>query len=124
VAWSDRSPAERAAIDYCAPRGIALSVFCGRPVGLGDPQWTADDRAAVFEWLAEQASRCRDCGADLGECMDAVNTFEYQAEALWCHGCRAIHRAAVELSGPGTKANPVAGARYRFTRTPQTAKEN
>ena len=38
------------------------------------------------------------------------NTFEYRAEVLYCHGCRAIHRADVQMSGKGAKENPLAGA--------------
>jgi len=119
MAWADRQPAERAAIDYCAPRGIPYTVFCGRVVGMGEPAWTDDDREAVFEWLHEQSQRCSSCGADLSEALAEENSFGYQAEALWCHGCRAMHRAAIHLSGPGAKENPLAGARYRFTKTPE-----
>lgn len=117
--WEDRTPAEQAALDYCLPKGIAPSVLWGRIVGHGEPEWTHEDRQALFDWLTKEASRCTDCGADLGECMEVANRWAYTAEALWCHGCRAIHRESVRLSGPGAKESPLAGTRYRFKRTPK-----
>ena len=118
MVWADRTPQEQAAINYCVPKGIPYTVFLGRVVYHGDPQWTADDRTAVVDWLIDQDNRCQDCGASLNEALAEDNAYEYRAEALWCHGCRAMHRAAIVLAGGG-KENPLAGARYRFTRTPK-----
>jgi hypothetical protein len=119
VAWADRSPVEQAALEYCVPKGIPFTVFWGRVVGHGEPQWTLEDRQAVFDWLSEQAHRCTDCGADLDDSLKVENRWAYEAEALWCHACRAIHRASVALADG--KENPLAGARYRFKKTPEKA---
>ena len=108
---TDRDPYERAAINYCVPHGIPWSRFMGAPVYSGFPEWTDDDRAAVFEWLSEQAGHCSDCNLPLDESMATENAYAYKAEALWCHGCRAIHRAAVKLAKG--KEDPLAGTRYR-----------
>ena len=63
VAWADRSPLEQAALRYCAPRGIPLSVFLEqRTVYPGQPHWTEDDTLAALDWQAEQDRRCPDCG--------------------------------------------------------------
>ena len=112
MGWADRPPAERAALDYCAPHGIPLSVFLyGRVVYPGDPQWTEDDVHAVFDWQADQANRC-ECGGDLTETMLKENAYAYKAKPLHCHRCRAIHRAAVaRVKG---KEDPLAGVRWRI----------
>ena len=111
MAWADRPPLEQAAINYCAPRGIPLSVFLGRVVYPGDPQWTDDDRDAAFEWLVEQSKRCSDCGQPLDECTAKDNSYAYHAEAVRCHACYAINVEASRLAGG--KPSPAAGHRYR-----------
>lgn len=111
MAWADRSATQQAALEYCAPRGIPLSVFLyARVVYPGEPQWTEDDVQAVFDWQAEQANRC-ECGGDLRETMLEENAYGYKATPLYCHRCRAIHRAAVALAKG--KPDPTAGTRYR-----------
>lgn len=111
MAWADRSPTEQAALEYCAPRGIPLSVFlAGRVVYPGDPQWLADDVRAVFDWQSAQADRC-ECGGEFSETMLEENAYAYKAVPLYCHRCRAIHRAAVRLAKG--KEDPLAGTRYR-----------
>jgi hypothetical protein len=106
----DRSPLEQALINYCVPRGIRLSDF--------EDLWSERDREAVWWWLTDQAKRCSSCGQLLDDALKKENTWAYAAEVLSCHGCQAMNRAAVELL-PGTKADPLAGARYRFTQTPE-----
>lgn len=115
----DLSDAEQAALNYAAPRGIPLSVFLGRVVYPGDQQWTERDTAAAMWWQADQDRRCKTCGLYLDETMDPANEFKYEAEAVWCHGDRAMHRAALELAGRSyADADPMAGTRFRFVHTP------
>ena len=57
MAWADRPYYEQAALRYCAP-GIPLSVFLGRVVHPGEPQWIDDDQAAVIDWMVEEARYC------------------------------------------------------------------
>jgi hypothetical protein len=115
----DLTDRERAALDYCAPRGIPLSVFLGRVIYPGDPQWLPEDTEAALWWQANVCS----CGQLLSESMDPANEKLYAAEGLWCFACRAIHREAVAMTGknPYQDADPTAGTRYRFTHTPTTA---
>lgn len=116
----ERSPLERTALTYAAPRGIPLSVFLGRVVYPGDPQWLDDDLLAALEWQTEQAGRCKDCGQDLDASTARDNHDEYEAEGVSCHGCRAIDRAAHKLAGNETP-NPLAGVRWKFTHIPEEA---
>lgn len=118
----DLTDRERAALGYCASRGIPLSVFLGRVVYPGDPAWLDRDADAVLWW---QANVCSGCGQLLSESMDPANEYKYEAEGLWCFGDRAIHREAVAMAGknPHQDADPTAGTRFRFVRTPTTAIE-
>jgi hypothetical protein len=108
MAWADRPLGEQVVVDYCAPRGIPLSVFCGRVVYAGDPQWTDDDRQAVYDWLAKQARTCSGCGQNLDESLQKDNAFAYKAAGLRCHACYAVHIEAARLIG----GNPSPNAGY------------
>lgn len=113
----DLTANERVALDYCGPLGIPISVFLGRVVYPGDPQWTERDRWAALWW---RANVCRQCGELLSETMadfDEDNPrreFEWQAAGKWCHGCRAIHREELAMAGknPHQDADPTVGARF------------
>lgn len=121
MGWADRTPVERAALRYCAPHGIPLSVFLGRVIYPGDQQWLEDDTQAAFDWMVYDASRCPGCGNDREEALAKENSFGYRVEVLWCHGCRAIHRADVRFAneaGQKAQESPLAGAVHRFTHTP------
>jgi hypothetical protein len=91
-------------------------VFLGRVVYPGEPQWLERDALAAVWWQTEQSRRCQECGQNLDESMDKDNAYAYKAEPLWCHGCRAVHRAAVKMSGSNAKENPLAGTRYRINK--------
>jgi hypothetical protein len=114
VPWADRSGGEQVEIGYCAPRGIPLSVFRGRVVYPGDPQWTDDDRQAVYDWLEKEANTCTGCGQSLGESMKKENSFAYRAEGLRCHGCYAIK--AAEAKAERGRVPVTAGWRWLVTR--------
>jgi hypothetical protein len=114
MAWADRTLGDQVEIGYCAPRGIPVTVFRGRVVYPGQPQWTDDDRQAVYDWLEHEARTCTGCGQDLDESMRKENSFAYIAEGVRCHSCWAIAVASAE--GEGGKAAKTAGWRYKITK--------
>jgi len=111
MAWTDRSALEQEALRYCAPKGIPLSVFFGRVVYPGDPQWTDDDALAALDWQADQDSRCPECNQPIDEAMKKSNSYAYRAESVRCHGCHAIAAEASRLAG--NQVSTHAGTRYR-----------
>jgi len=86
--WSD-SPSERRIRGYCCERGIPRSVFLGRVVGPGEPEWLAEDTEAALEWIDYVASLCKGCGEPLAECLDPENDGAYEAIPVQCHACAA-----------------------------------
>lgn len=109
MAWADRSPFEQMAIEYCAPRGIPLSVFCGRVVYPGDPMWTEDDQQAAIDWQIHDRLKCPECGFPRDECMaDEDDAPAYTVELRRCHACKAAGIEQREMAkngdpGPGLK---------------------
>jgi hypothetical protein len=114
MAWADRPLGDQVEIGYCAPHGIPLSVFRGRVVYPGEPQWTDDDRRAVYDWLEHEARTCSECRQDLDESMRKENSFAYIAEGVRCHACWAV--AVAHAEGEGSKAAKTAGWRYKITK--------
>lgn len=111
--WDDLSSTELAALEYCAPRGIPLSVFLGRIVYPGDPQWLPRDVEAAMWWLA---SRCTSCGQDTNQTVGVDHVDKWNAEISgYCDSCRARHRAAVVAAGRDD-LDPLVGARFRVWR--------
>jgi len=111
----DRSPLERAQLNYCAPRGIPLSVFQGRVVYPGDPQWLESDWLAALEWQADEAGKCSGCSQSLEDTTGPANFDKWNAEGITCDACRAISRAAYVAAGRDD-LDPSAGMRYRVWR--------
>lgn len=112
---TDRSPLEQAQLNYCAPRGVPLSVFQGRVVYPGEPQWLEADMLAALEWQAEQAGKCSGCGQNLDGTTGKANFDKWNAEAITCDACRAISRTAHVAAGRDD-LDPLAGKRYRVWR--------
>lgn len=81
---------------YCCPRGIPLTRFTEQR--LGPPDWSDRDIAAALEWQIHEDTHCPSCGEELDESQREANTFAYRAEAVACHGCRAVQREAKSLS--------------------------
>jgi len=118
---AERSPVEQVALRYCAPRGIPLSVFLGRTVYPGEPQWLPDDVEAALEWQAEQARLCSGCGHSLDETMGPDQFDKWNAEKTGaCDACRAIDRAARILAG-NDNLDPTTGVRFRVWRDEKEA---
>lgn len=91
-------PSERLALDYCAPRGIPLSVFLGRVVYPGEPQWLPEDTTAALDWHIEQAGRCPGCGHNQAT-TTSKDPPDYDVEAVVCHACMARTREAQRMQG-------------------------
>jgi len=103
---ADRSPGEWMAMRYCCPRGIPLTRFTEQR--LGPPDWTDKDIEAALEWQIHEDVHCGSCGMPLEESQETGNSFAYRAEAVACHGCRAVQREARKL---GDDERPL--VRYR-----------
>lgn len=109
----ERSTYERAALEYCAPRGIRLSDFLDL--------WSQGDQLAALEWQAEQSWRCSECGLDSRETVGPKHEDRWNAELSGhCDGCRAKERARATIAGDD-HLNPNAGARLRFWRDEEVA---
>lgn len=86
--WSD-SPTERRIRDYCCERGIARSVFLGRVVGPGEPEWLPEDTTAALEWADWKETLCPGCGNPRHESFDPERATHYEAVPLNCYACAA-----------------------------------
>lgn len=75
----------RLEISYCAPRGIPHSVFLGRVVEQGDPQWLDADRDKALWWLIHERMTCQSCGTRPDEWDDDLHA--YSSEPTHCRGC-------------------------------------
>jgi hypothetical protein len=76
-------------MDYCGPRGIPHSVFLGRAVGPGQPQWTADDRDKALWWMLHEREKCPNCGTRPEEWDPAQggDLHAYAWKPRHCRGC-------------------------------------
>ncbi len=99
MAWADRPTLDRAALAYCAPRGIPLSVFLGRVVYPGDPVWLPDDTLAALDWQEHEATKCPGCGQPRDESMaHEDDSPPYEVTLNRCQACKA---AAIEVKAFG-----------------------
>lgn len=108
MAWADRPASERAALSYCGPRGIPLSVFLGRIVYPGEPLWLEGDALAAVDWDAYEHAKCPGCGQPRDECMaheDAAPA--YEVELLRCHSCSAAAAEGRAVGGDSSGLYPV-----------------
>lgn len=116
MAWADRPPEDRAALTYCGPRGIPLSVFLGRVVYPGDPEWLPDDTLAAFDWLERDMRTCVGCGQDTAETVGPEHADKWNAEVAGrCDACVARSRAMHIVIGKDD-LDPTAGVRLRAWR--------
>lgn len=100
MAWADRPATEQVALAYCAPRGIPLSVFLGRIVYPGDPQWLEDDAQAAIDWDTFDRSRCPGCGQPRDECMAHEDEAPvYEVTMARCHACSAASAEGKAFDG-------------------------
>lgn len=121
MAWADRSPLEQAALRYCAPLGIPLSVFLGRVVYPGSPQWTDDDTLAAFDWQGYQDRLCTGCGQSLDDTVGPDQFDKWNAEEVGaCDACRALDRTA-RIKAGNDDLNPTAGVRFKVWRDKESA---
>jgi predicted Fe-S protein YdhL (DUF1289 family) len=80
---------EAAVYDFCFGDGRAIppSVFLGRVVAPGEPQWTDEDKLAALEWHARQKMLCPGCGRPRDESFDPSMEDHYEVTVLRCHSC-------------------------------------
>jgi hypothetical protein len=72
-------------MEYAGPRGIPHSVFLGRVVGPGEPQWLDADRDKAIWWMIHQRQACPECGTRPDEWADDPDA--YVPEPHHCRGC-------------------------------------
>lgn len=77
--------------DFCFGEGRAVppSVFLGRVVPKGAPDWLPEDRDAALEWSAYQRSLCQGCRRPRHESFDPAMDDQYTVTSLQCHACAA-----------------------------------
>lgn len=84
----DLTQEERAALRYCAPLGIPLSVFLGRVINPGEPDWLPKDSQAAVWW---KTRFCTGCGNLIDECWaDEEVAPEYDTDVIRCWACEAV----------------------------------
>ena len=100
----------RRAVQYTAERGIPLSKYLGRTEG---PEWTAEDRAVVAVYQAEESQRCPDCGTYPWEWEEGEEVWE--ADVDDCEGCRQREDLREKVSSEHS-TEMIRGWKLRFFR--------
>ena len=83
-------------MNYCVPRGIPYSVFMGRAVKPGEPEWTEDDTLLALEYQDWAAEVCPGCGHHLSDSTDEANHYETRDRV--CFACEAKEVHVTRLS--------------------------
>src|SRR5262245_59814936 len=87
----------REELSYCAPRGIPHSIFTGRLVAPGEPQWLDEDVDLALEWQAEQTIS-HHCGQPLDESAGNAEG-QYEIRTVRCWACYESEKAAAAFDG-------------------------
>lgn len=104
-------PDFRARIRYACERGIPFSVYSGRVVADGEPDWLPEDRDVVAVWQAEEALRCSDCGTYEWEWED--DEFAYLPDHWTCLGCLYREQHSKQLGDSNQRLHGVKVALFR-----------
>lgn len=83
-----------------------------------EPEWTADDRAALLAYLAEEREACPDCGNQISESMDRKTAGTWTVEEHTCQAC--LVREAV-IDGAAERKSRPRGVKFLARRTPGVA---
>lgn len=80
-----------AVYEFCFGDGRAVppSIFLGRVVPKGAPEWLPEDREAALEWQAYQRSLCPGCKRPRHESFDIAMDDHYDVTPLRCNACYA-----------------------------------
>lgn len=76
---------------FCNERGIPHSVFLGRVVGPGEPQWLPEDRAKAIAAVLEKGEVCGRCHTADWQWEEDPHAFE--PVKLNCKGCYVLRKA-------------------------------
>lgn len=76
-----------AEMNYCGERGIPHSEFL---------DWEDEDRAKAIAWVAEQGTKCPNCGTADWEWER--DPYAYEPVANICHGCEVKEYAREETA--------------------------
>jgi hypothetical protein len=71
------------------PHGIPYSVFMGRVVGPGQPQWTDQDRRWALAYEQAMRDLCPSCGGRRSVLEE--NPDAYVGQLSRCDGCQTLH---------------------------------
>jgi hypothetical protein len=82
-------------MEYCGKFGIPHSVFLGRVVGPGEPQWLDADRNKATWWMIHQQSTCPECGTRPDEWKGDPHA--YVPEQHHCRGCEVMAQGQADL---------------------------
>jgi hypothetical protein len=104
--------AEALAREFCfgGGRALPLSIFLGRVMPDGQPEWLPEDRLAALEWVVHQRSLCPGgCGQPRSESFAEGNDDLYDVTLIQCHACAARDRRLWSMSGGDPQAAPPFG---------------
>ncbi len=94
------------------PLGIPYSVFSGRVVAPGKPQWTAQDRDMALSYLAHKAPECPNCRTRADEWKsdpDAYVVADYE-----CEGCARLAAERDNLPDDPSEAERYMRGRHHY----------
>lgn len=89
--WDPRDPRDAAALEFCYGNGraIPISVFLGRVVEPGEPQWLPEDTRAALVWQEYEKSLCSGCKRPRDETFALEMDDHYDVVPVVCHACAA-----------------------------------
>lgn len=107
--------AERRIMQYCGAHGIPRSVFLGRVVTPGEPEWLPEDAVAALRWQAEQDALCAGCHQPRSESFDRAA--RYNVKSHTCQGCAAREQASwLAQKNHSKNAQPQFGVYFGLTK--------
>jgi hypothetical protein len=107
-------------MEYCGPRGIPHSIFLGRVVGPGSPQWTVDDRDKALWWMIHDREKCPNCGTRHEEFdpEQGGDLHAYEWKYTHCRGCEILAQGQDSLEKNRKNGSLRRGTSIRLSLTP------
>ena len=97
----------RAEVEAARAWGVPRSVFLGRVVEPGEPEWTVSDRRFAMALLQDE-SRRHACGHSVIESFDPALSQDWVAAAHRCHACAAASKESELYSAMAHETPPTA----------------